>query len=519
MHRIELRWLILLLMLVTALLICAVSFYASYQTLREQLVGQALEANRAYAAKLAQSADTLFTAVQAQLAYSASMLSDGLDQTARVEAEAERLKLQTDTFNATYVVQADGRILAGMPRHLQIVGTVLRTEGARAALKERRPLITSPYISSRGNLVVFISHPIFGKDGRYLGYVGGSIYLAERNIFHSLLGKHYHQDGSYLYAVDRQRRMIYHQDPLRLRETVTGNPVIEAVIRGEEGASHVVNSRGIRMLAGYAPMASTGWGIVVQRPVESTLQALDGLMMDILAKAMPFVIPALLLIWWLSRLIVSPLRQLVVTAQHWESAKSQEQIRQVHAWYFEAEQLKRAMLGGLELIHQRLGKLNQESITDPLTGLTNRRGMLAALKQWEGEKRPFAVIVVDIDDLNHINDTHGYEVGDQVLQFVGQQMRSVARCDDLICRMGSKELMLLPDTSLEEAAQIAERLRLWSAYMKSPTGSFITLSAGIAYWPGGDASLPETLKRADEALHQAKREGRNRIVTSMPAAD
>lgn len=516
MHRIELRWLILLLMIAAAFLACSIGFYASYRTVREQLMSQALEANRVYAAKLAQSADTLFKAVQSEVAYSASMLSDGLGDPARVEAEVARLQLQSNAFNAAYAVNAEGRILAGMPRHTGLVGTVLETEGAKAALAQRRPLISSPYISARNNLVVFISHPIFGKDGSYQGYIGGSIYLAETNILHSMLGHHYYQDGSYLYVVDRQRRMIYHQDSLRVRETVTGNPVIEAVIKGEEGAMRVTNSRGVDMLAGYAPVESTGWGVVSQRPVESTLQPLDGLMLEILKRCLPFVVPLFLMIWWLSRLVVKPLRQLAITARHWDSAESQEQIRQVRTWYFEADQLKHAILGGLGLLHEKLGRLNQESITDPLTGLANRRGLHTVLAQWKAQENPFSVVAVNIDNFKQVNEAHGQEVGDKVLQFLGTQMRSISRSGDLLCRLGSKVLLLLPHTSLEEAGEIAERLRLWTAYMESPTGSFITVSAGVAYWPGGSASIADTLKRADDALHQAKREGRNRTVVSPP---
>lgn len=514
MHRIELRWLILLLMIAAAFLAGSIGFYASYRTLREQLMGQSLETNRMYAAKLAQSADIQFKTIQSELAYSARMLSDGLGDPARVDAEVTRLKLQSHFFNATYAVNAEGRILAGVPRNTGLVGTVPDTEGARAALAEQRPLISSPYISSRGNLVVFISYPVFGKDGSYQGYVGGPIYLAEKNILHALFGQHYYHDGSYLYVVDRQRRLIYHQDTRRLQETVTGNAAIEAVIRGEEGAMRVTNSRGVDMLAGFAPVVTTGWGVVSQRPVEATLHPLDGLMLKMLKRYLPFAAPLLLVIWWLSRIVVKPLRQLAMTARHWDSAESLDQIRRVRSWYFEADQLKHAMLGGVSLLQEKLGRLNQESITDPLTGLTNRRGLHAALAEWRVKGRPFSVIAVNIDDFRHLNEVHGQDVGDKVLQFLGAQMRSIARSADLICRMGTKELMLLPDTSLEEAGQIAERLRLWTAYMESPTGSFITVSAGVAYWPGGTVSIPDTLKRADEALQQAKREGRNRTVMS-----
>ncbi|TBW10372.1 GGDEF domain-containing protein [Azotobacter chroococcum] len=514
MHHLDLRRLILLLTIATTLLTFANSFHASYQTLHRQLIAQTLEANRAYAAKLAHSTDAFLKAAQQQLAYSAALLPERLGQTERLDAEVARLKAQTGTFNGVFVVGADGRVQAAAPWGVGLVGSVLQAEGARRALAAREPLISTPYVGLRGHLLVFLSQPIFAPDGRYLGYVGGAIHLGQSDgSLQALLGNHYYQDGSQLYVVDGNRHLLHHQEPSRIGEIVTGNPAVEAVLQGEEGSRRVLDGTGIDMLAGYAPVAGTGWGVVAQRPSAATLAALDGLMLEILLAALPFFIPMLAALWWLSKLIVRPLRQLAITARYWEFASAREQIRRVRAWYFEAEQLKLAMLDGLALLHGKLGRLNQENITDPLTGLTNRRGLQLALERWQAQRRPFAVIAVDIDHFKQVNDSYGHDIGDRVLQHVSRLLGCISRSSDLVCRGGGEEFtLLLPETSLEGAMQVAERLRGLISHARSPTGSFVTVSAGVAHWPGSAASVAAVLRLADEALYRAKRGGRNRAV-------
>jgi diguanylate cyclase (GGDEF)-like protein len=510
--RLDLRRLILLLSLAVALFSFFNSFHASYQTQRDLLIRHTLEANRVYAAKLRQSAEQLLGSMHQQLAYSAGLLVERMSQPERLADETERLIRQNRHFNSAFVVRHDGKVMAASPESLGLLGQMLDSAGAREALDKRRPLISDPYVSATNRLVVFISQPIFADDGSYQGYIGGSLYLQHENILHSLLGEHFYQDGSYLYVVDRNRRLIYHQDQGRVGEIATGNPVVERLIRGEEGTLALTNSRGIEMLAGFAPVTASGWGIVAQRPLELALEELDGLMLNILRLSLPMLLLSLAGIWWLSHLISRPLWQLARSAQHWDTEEAPEQVRRLHAWYFEADQLKRAILASLALLHQRLGKLSQESLTDPLTGLGNRRCLQAQLERWQQQRQPFAAIALDIDHFKQVNDNHGHEFGDRVLQHLAQQMSDCSRASDLLCRSGGEEfVMLLPGASLEAARQVAERVRTQMGNTCCADCPSVTLSAGVAHWPDSAASVEEVLKRADAALYQAKHAGRNRV--------
>lgn len=510
--RLDLRRLILLLTLATALLTLANTFYASYLVQQDLLIQESLESNRVYAVKLAASTEHFLAGTRQQLAYSASLLPGQMQDEERLNREVDRLRLQTASFNSVFVVDASGKVLASSPQTLQQVGKTVQSHGALQALSERRPLISAPYISALGNLVVFISQPIHDRQGNYLGYVGGSIYLQQHNILNTLLGEHHYKDGSYLYVIDRDRRLIYHPEAARIGEVVHGNPVIEDVIRGQDGSRRLINSRGVDMLAGYAPVPSTGWGIVSQRPTASVMAKLRSLMLGVLSNAVPFSLLSLLAIWGLARMVSQPLRQLANTAQHLDSPTASEQIHRVRSWYYEAAQLKRALLAGLALLQQKIGQLNLDTLTDPLSGLLNRRGLQVALEQWVRGGQPFAVLALDIDHFKLINDNHGHEAGDRAIRHFAQLMRDCSRRDDVLCRSGGEEfVMLLPGTSLDSACQVAERLRQRTESATAPDGIRFTLSVGVAHWPDSAHEVDSVLQLADQALYRAKREGRNRV--------
>jgi len=516
----NLQRLVLAVVILTAVAMLATAFHASYRVQRQVLIDSALESNHAYSAKLAESAEGFLHAAKQQLAYSAQILGRGFDDETLLLREGERLWLQTDSFNSVGITDAQGVVRATAPRRLHLVGQVVQSAEAQRALEQRIPLVSSPYQSSAGNLIVFLSHPIFSPAGEYLGYVGGAIYLKHENILNSLLGKHYYRDGSYIYVVDQTRRLLYHPDPVRIGTTVANNLVVDEVLSGKSGSDKVVNSQGVGMLAGFAPVPSAGWGIVAQRPMESTLEPLNGLMLNIVARTAPIALLALLAVWALARYIARPLSLLARQARHSDTPQAAEQIRAVRSWYFEAAELKRAMLIGIGLLQQKLGVAHQDAQTDPLTGLLNRRGLGLVLESFKALGRPFSVLALDIDHFKRVNDTYGHDVGDLVLQELAAVLRSESRPSDLLCRNGGEEfIVLLPDIPEHAAVAIAERLRQKVEAGAMPHGDTITVSLGVSHWPGAHRPFDEVLRQADQALYRAKRSGRNQVVCASEAAE
>ena len=157
----NLRRLILAVVVLTALVMLATAFLASYSVQRQMLIDSAMEANLSYSSKLAESTEGFLDAAQQQLAHSAKILGPRFHEPGVLQEEAERLHFQTYSFNAVGITDADGIIRATSPDHLQIVGVLNESVGSRLALLERKPLVSAPYLSPAGNLIVFISHPIF----------------------------------------------------------------------------------------------------------------------------------------------------------------------------------------------------------------------------------------------------------------------------------------------------------------------------------------------------------------------
>ena len=183
----------------------------------------------------------------------------------------------------------------------------------------------------------------------------------------------------------------------------------------------------------------------------------------------------------------------------------------------------------LELKHTRdelkkaLADLEKLATTDPLTGIPNRRHLLnrgeKELSRARQDARPVSVLSIDIDRFKSINDTYGHAVGDEALKVMVDATLKALRKEDSFGRFGGEEfLVFLPETNTEEAANIAERIRLTIAEAWLPVGERVvqlTVSIGVAtYWCDGEA-IESVLKRADDALYKAKNQGRDRVVSNI----
>jgi diguanylate cyclase (GGDEF)-like protein len=513
--RLDLRRLILILALMSAFITLANSFYASYRVQRQLLIDNTLEENRVYATKLASSTELFLQSTQKQLAYSSRQVANNFDDGVRLTAETDRLKYQTDSFNSVVITDVHGKIRATSPDSLQLLGKQLATPGALEALEKRRPLISKPYISVADNLVINISSPIVDAENHYRGYVGGTIYLRQKSILNELLGEHYYRDGSSIVVLDQDRRILYHQDKMRIGQIVDQTPITEAIKSSDNGSQTMLNTQGISMLAGYAVVPSAGWEIITMRPTEATLRPLDGLMFKVLRHLTPVALLTLLVLWFCSRLISQPLWLLARSANEMDKPDVATTIKSIPSWYFEATQLKRALLIGISLLHKKIGKLKFEVLTDPLTGLYNRRGLAATLESLRQLKQSSAVIALDIDHFKKVNDTYGHAIGDEVIRLVAQQIRACSRTSDILFRNGGEEfLILLPGSSLQIATDVAERIRLSIEQMIIPDAGNITISLGVAYWAAHKGEIEPVLKLADASLYQAKQQGRNCVIVA-----
>jgi diguanylate cyclase (GGDEF)-like protein len=175
--------------------------------------------------------------------------------------------------------------------------------------------------------------------------------------------------------------------------------------------------------------------------------------------------------------------------------------------------------------HLRHTQLQSEATTDPLTGLANRRSFSVAAElevaRARKQQSTLAVLTLDLDSFKRINDKYGHGTGDVVLVHAARLLKSAMRDGDLAARLGGEEFaVLLPETILQHAMAIAERIRrsIATSPVVLPDGGSlsVTMSIGVALYHEHEYDLSDALERADQALYRAKEAGRNRVEPEVP---
>ena len=174
-----------------------------------------------------------------------------------------------------------------------------------------------------------------------------------------------------------------------------------------------------------------------------------------------------------------------------------------------------------ETLSARSETLEHAALTDGLTGMQNRRYFDDALKEYLEEFRrinkPIGLMVLDLDHFKLVNDTHGHDVGDQVLREVAACLKNFTRYHDIAARLGGEEFAVVaPNMDVESLMKFAERIRKAVADLVITSGNVrlkVTTSVGLAVWDHAE-DADAFYRRADRLLYQAKRQGRNRVCAA-----
>jgi diguanylate cyclase (GGDEF)-like protein len=172
-------------------------------------------------------------------------------------------------------------------------------------------------------------------------------------------------------------------------------------------------------------------------------------------------------------------------------------------------------------LEESLERIRLLATQDELTGLANRRHMLALLKAEQARQQrtgqPLSLVLLDLDHFKRVNDAYGHLAGDVVLKGFAEAARSTLRGSDVLSRWGGEEfLLMLPDTGLDEAEHCVDRMREGLAqviFTNVAPDLQITFSAGLSVCRAGE-TLEAVIERADQAMYQAKAQGRNRTVSA-----
>lgn len=294
---------------------------------------------------------------------------------------------------------------------------------------------------------------------------------------------------------------------------------------------------GFATASGFRHFPGLGWHVLVHQPEAVALAPVRSLQWQMalagITLAALFCGLAILLV----RRVTRPLRQL---ASELSAARGMEDLARLDtdSGFDELRLIKLQLHALADRIirreaeaegHQRqISALEITAVTDPLTGVLNRRGLEQRLRRLSDQinryPRPLTIAALDLDHFKRVNDEAGHAAGDAVLAQFAQRLSNAIRPTDFLARVGGEEfLLILPETRLDEALPLAERLRLeiTEAPMSTDAGPRqITTSIGLASIRGDPPlDLQALIRRADQALYTAKQAGRNRVCTEPRPPD
>lgn len=205
--------------------------------------------------------------------------------------------------------------------------------------------------------------------------------------------------------------------------------------------------------------------------------------------------------------------------------REQRRLLQQLACVTEAALAARAARNAQELLTARLARARRQSMIDPLLRTWNRAAIMAILENRTAaavqQRAPLSVLMLDVDHFKSVNDRHGHQAGDTLLLAIARALRAAVRVDDEVGRYGGEEfLAVLPGVRRLEGLHLADRVRRAIAGTTITIGKAKlcrTVSIGLAEWNAdGGESIESLIERADVALLEAKRSGRNRVVGAAP---
>lgn len=328
--------------------------------------------------------------------------------------------------------------------------------------------------------------------------------------------------------------------------TMIASEVIKDIKSGSRSAGPYRNRNGELVVAAYATVVFGEWYLVGESPVAVVFESLRTYLFAGMGTILLFLILFLPLLVLVSRTIERPIMDLAsfsreINRETYDTdvfprlpKNAPREIRTLFATFSEMVIRLRSHMRDLE----------HSAITDPLSGLANRRFLLAegqrAVAMCLEQRRPVSLLMIDIDFFKRINDEYGHDVGDQAIKSAASTIAAATRETDLTARYGGEEFTVVaPFADAQEALALAERIRTACAEesgfgtgassTNSPAVERFTVSVGVAtvavesmenegpVYRTAERQLHALIERADDALYQAKRGGRNRVVLFTPS--
>jgi diguanylate cyclase (GGDEF)-like protein len=377
----------------------------------------------------------------------------------------------------------------------------------------------------KGKLIVAV--PVQRLDGRVIGAFAAELNLRPvQRVLRTFVSDT--SRGIYLLSAEGSVVASSREVSSQIMKATLRQPTMQRLVQREGAALPYLNITGTRVLGSLKRVPEVPWVVLAETPAEVAFREVNRF-----RNLAALVMVSLLLVaaggaYRFGVIIVRPLDRLIEGAR--QVAAGQLDVDLPVAGGDEVGYLTRVFNGmvwrlregrkELDATNEQLRLQNEEleklSLTDGLTGLANRRFLVQHLNEeavrFHRTKKEFSVLMADVDHFKQYNDTFGHPAGDEVLKKVARILQANVREIDCVARYGGEEFcVMLPETEVEGAVILAERICEHVAATEFD-GRKITLSIGVASLPDNGDTPDAVVAAADEALYQAKREGRNRVV-------
>lgn len=392
---------------------------------------------------------------------------------------------------------------------------------------------------------LFMSMPMHDHDGHQIGILMGELRI---DLIENLRSKIRFGKKGHSAIVDQTGHVIAHPNPAWMQEIkdISDWPIVQDMTRGKTGVTEFYSPfMGAMMVAGYSSVPGINWGIMVPQPKPEVEAQVNRLLHAQLAWGAVGLVLALVIAFVLVRWISVPLRRLYVAADaivnqqlqgslpdlSRHAPKEIRSLRNRFAALVERLQTSRNQLNQLNRslqsriddatleLRETNRQLQQQASQDYLTKLANRRFfesmLLQRLTQQSGQEWDICLMLIDVDNFKPINDRYGHAAGDHVLVEMGKLITSTIGKNDLVARYAGDEFVVLLSGDMHLAQQHAQLILDAVAQKRfewMEETIRVTVSIGLlCHTPELSYSMDILLQQVDEALYQAKENGRNRI--------
>lgn len=473
------------------------------------LIQLTLESNQSYAFKVSSALEQYFNTVSKRQSHVAQKIATSFDNISELRKNIVILMDKNLDLAGAFILNKNGKVIFTYPEddsseeiQSKLTQPYKKNSASEAGINIVRPwLKKEPFIS--------ISTPITDKYGNHLGTLYTWQQINSNGVLWSLINTHELKNSTNILLADANGKILFNRSPSETHEHDTAN----VALLKDFGSTKIIDSKNSASLAGFAILPSTNWYVIVTTKETEALAPIEGLKAKALYRYIPIALSVFLIIWIGTSIINHSLIALAEAAKHLTEPHSRESLLKIKTWCSEHSEIRSALISSLNKTNQKIRNLKNQAETDSLTGLANRRALNEVLASISQEKRQYSILSIDIDYFKKVNDTFGHDIGDEVLKQTSSTLKEFCRDRDLVCRVGGEEfLLLLPETEISEAKNIAERIRTTIEHSEFTKNIKITVSIGAAQFDESNTNAQNIIKLADERLYISKRNGRNRVT-------